>query len=134
MISNSSLIRTTWINGLTQDYNVKNGIITSNNNLLTECYTRIVTPIGSYFFDLTFGSEIPNWINTRKPLNSSTVITELNRCLQVILDENRAQTIKSFLTIPVEKTRNGIFFLIEITDNNGTIVELDSNYISIPSN
>ena len=127
----AALTQTTWINGLTNDYDVQNGIISRKNNLLTEAYTRIVTPLGSYFFDITFGSNIPNWINQRIQLDSNTVVTELGRCTQIMVNEGRAKSISAKLTAPI--TRNAIFFLLTITDKYGIEVELNSNYISIPS-
>lgn len=131
MISTNANIQTTWINGLTNDYQVTNGIIQKNNNLLTEAYTRIVTPLGSYFFDTTFGSQIPIWLNQRLLLNSDTAVGELLRCTQPMVNQGRAQTITAKLTAPV--TITAIFFSMTIVDNTGVSVRLDSNYVSIPS-
>lgn len=125
------MIETTWINGKTRDYLTIKGIIQKKNPLLTESYSRIVTPLNSYWFDPSFGSQIPLWLNRRALLDSNTVVTELLRCTAPITNENRAQLITAKLTAPI--TKNAIFFLLEITDNNGIVIELDNNYVSIPN-
>lgn len=120
---------TTWINGLTQDYEAQNGLFIQKNSLLTEVYTRITTPYGSYYFDKTLGSYIPIWLNQRILLDSNKVITEIDRAVQIILFEKRAQSIVTMLTAPIAK--NAIFYKMLITDNNSQEFEFDSNYISL---
>lgn len=120
-------IYTTWINGQTNNYSVNNGLITQKNNLLTEAYSRIVTPLGSYPFDLTFGSQIPIWINQRLLINSSTITSELERCTAIIVNENRAQYITCQV---IDISTTYVYYLVTITDNEGIDIQLNSNYIA----
>lgn len=127
-----SQVLTTWINGLTNDYSKENGIFIQKNNLLTECYTRISTPLGSYPFDETFGSKIPLWLNTRgQIITSDIIVTELLRCTQIILTQKRARTISAKITAPL--TKNAIFYRLNIIDNSGIGYQLDNNYVNIPT-
>ena len=118
-----------WISGLTQDYYVVNGVIQWKNYLLTEAYSRIVTPYGTYMFNSTFGSYIPIWINGRNNITSNVITTEITRAVQPIIDNQKAQSINVYLQSPPTKT--SIFFTLTIIDNNGESLMLDTHYISI---
>lgn len=117
----------TWINGITNDYSAINGIIQDKNYLLTEAYTRIITPVGSYIADPSFGSKIPIWINSRIFLTADKVTTEMYRALQVMVTQQRAKTID--IRVPGLRL-NSVFFIVNITDNSNQTFVLDSNYIA----
>ena len=121
-------INTTWINGLTNTYQVKNGIILKNSYLLTEAYTRIVTPIGTYEVDANFGSYIPYWINARKPTNENEIKVEISRALQPMISEGRCvgMLIKIDKLLP---NKAGVFFTVDIYDENPTPYKLIANYV-----
>lgn len=123
------MIATTWINGLTNTYKLINGIIQSNAYLLTESYSRIVTPIGSYEFDITFGSYIPSWIDTRKPITENAVKLELVRCLQPMINSGRATSI----LVQIDKLiPQAVWFTIKIYDaTNQNGYKLSSNYTKV---
>lgn len=122
------MANSTWINGLTNDYKVIDGIIQSNNYLLTEAYTRIITPYASYYFDSTFGSYLTIWINTRKIITVDEATSEIVRCLQIITEQQRAKSISVKVT---KLLTNAIFFSVTITDNSNQTFTLNSNYVSV---
>lgn len=124
------MANSTWINGKTNDYSVINGIIQSNNTLLTEAYARIVTPYASYVFDPGFGSFIPIWLNARNPLTIDTITSEFERCLKIIIEQKRAKTIL-INSSKLRLLQNAIFFDIAITDNSNQTFTLSSNYVAI---
>lgn len=118
------MINTTWINGLTKDYSLVNGVYQKKSNLLTECYTRFVTPIGSWIIDPTFGSLFPSWINTRTRITSNKAIQELDRIYQPIVNQNRAQSIKSVInTLADDYSSIGI--TVYITDLSQQTLQLN---------
>lgn len=119
---------TTWINGKINDYVAVNGIIQQNNELLTEAYSRIITPYGSYIFDTTFGSFLTIWINTRRLLTVDEISTEISRCLQIIITQKRATSI--IIQVP-QISKGAVFFNVSITDNSNQTFTLKSNYIAI---
>ena len=118
------MINTTWINGLTKDYNLVNGIYEKKSNLLTECYTRFIVPLGSWVIDPTFGSQFPLWINTRTRITNNKAIQELNRIYQPIVTENRAQSITSVINaLADDYTSIGI--TVYITDLSQQTLQLN---------
>lgn len=116
----------TFISAETHNYVVINGVIQQNNILLTEAYTRIVTPLGTYQFDVDFGCELPLYVNTRRKLTSDAVTTMVNNALRPILDQGRAVTIET--TVNALLT-NGVIFTVDITDNDSNTFKLPFNYV-----
>lgn len=116
---------TTFINGLTNTYVVTNGIIQSKVPQLTEVYTRLNTPFGSYQFDSNFGCLIPLWLQTREPLTEKKVQQEIERTLQQMIDGGRA--IGFLITINA-MGNNAIWYTVDIYSNNSEPFKLISNF------
>ena len=114
-------IQTTWINGLNNQYNLVNGIYQKRSNLLTECYTRFVVPLGSWILNPLFGSRFPLWINTRTPITSNKLEQELTRIYSPIKNENRVKDITWEVDI---LTASSISIILSIIDNNNKAIPL----------
>jgi len=120
-------LTTTFIKAETKDYVLTNGAFEQANELLTEAYSRINCPLGSYIFDKNFGSNIPLWINTRVRLTATVIINEINRTLTPLIDSGRATLIQ----IKVNSILlNGFACTINITDNNQKVWTLPINYLA----
>jgi len=115
----------TFINAQTRDYELMNGKVVFANELVTEAYTRIVTPLNSYPFDLTFGCKIPNWINTRKIINSADISSAVKAALTPMIEQGRVLTIST--TVNSIKI-NSIMFTVNITDTNNKSFKLTIPY------
>lgn len=118
------MINTTWINGLTKDYVLVNGIYEKKSNLLTECYTRFIVPLGSWVIDPTFGSQFPLWINTRTRITSNKAIQELNRIYLPVVNEGRAQSIVSVINT-LSDDYSSISITVNITDLSQQTLQLN---------
>lgn len=116
----------TFINAETHDYEIVNGIISINNLLLTEAYSRIVTPLGTYQFDTTFGCELPNYINTRFKITSEFVTTAVNNALRPMIADGRALTVVTTVNTIL---LNGVIFTVDITDNDSNVFRLPLNLV-----
>lgn len=114
-----------FINAQTQDYDIMNGKIVFANELATEAYSRIVTPLNSYPFDLTFGCEIPNWVNTRKIVNAQDITNAVENALRPMIEQGRVLTIST--TVNSIKI-NSIQFTVDITDTNNKTFKLTIPY------
>ena len=120
-------IRTTFIKAETQDYVLLNGSFAQANELATEAYSRIVCPLGTYMFDLNFGSYIPSWINSRRKLTAQIIINEVSRALQPLITENRAKSVE----IIVEAILlNSFSAKINVTDMDNKTWSLPINYLN----
>ena len=118
---------TVWINGLTQDLVLdSNNQYVKKNPLLTECYTRFITPLGSWVIDPTFGSMFPLWINTRTQLTTNKCLQELNRIYQPVIINNRALSIVSKI-ITLSSNFSSIGILVTITDLSQKTLTLNLN-------
>lgn len=116
----------TFIQAETHDYILQNGSYQISNILLTEAYTRIVTPLGSYQFDPTFGCELPTYFNTRAKLTSEFVTNTVNNALQPMISDNRAISVETVVTAI---TNNAVFFYVDITDNESNTYNLPLNFV-----
>ena len=116
---------TTFINGLTNTYVVTNGIIQSNAPQLTEAFTRLNTPFGSYKFDPNFGCLIPLWLQSRQPLTEKKVEQEIERTLQPMINKGRAV---GFLITINAMNNNAIMYTVDIYSNNSKPFSLISNF------
>ncbi len=117
----------TFINASTHDYEILDGKIVFANALATEAYTRIITPIGTYLFDLTFGSEIPSWINTRIKVTATMVVNGVNNALQPMIAQGRALTVSTSVN---SITLNSINFTVSITDTNNVTFRFNVPYFT----
>lgn len=117
---------TTFISAKTHNYIVNQGIIQQYNDLMTEAYTRIITPVNTYQFDPTFGSEIPTFFNKRIKINATLIINSVNNALKIMIDEGRASAIGVVVT---NITLNAVWFTVNITDLNNKVYPLNMNYI-----
>jgi hypothetical protein len=116
----------TFIDAKTQDYIAENGLLIQRNALLTEGYTRSNTPLGTYPFNLLFGSELILKINTRGILTETAITTMQNNALQPMKDEGRALAISTKVTLI---TGNLIELISYITDTNKITYKLPLNFI-----
>lgn len=114
-----------FINAQTQDYDIMNGKIVFANELATETYSRLVTPLNTYPFDLTFGCEIPGWVNTRKIVNAQDITNAVENALRPMIQQGRALTIST--TVNSIKI-NSIQFTVEVTDTNNKTFKLTIPY------
>ena len=119
------MIESTWINGLIKDTVVNNGIIQSKNYLLTEAYSRLIVPLNSYKFDTSWGSQLPLWVNTRTPINSNTVTSEVIRALQPMKDSRRILDVTVQIML---LSLMSISLKIIITDLDNKTYQLDTNF------
>jgi len=118
----------TFISFKTHDYVAENGILQQRLAVLTEAYTRSVTPLGSYQFDTTFGSEIPLLINNRTVLITSKILTTMqNACLKPMIDSGRVLAITTSVTTI---TNNKAFINCDILDNNQNTYSLPLSFIT----
>jgi len=124
------MILTTYIAANKQDYIVANGIIQQNNALLTEAYTRIITPLGKYIEDPTFGSRLTEWINGGYVI-TNTITSEIMRCLRPMKDN---RSIKDASVVVTAKTNNAIYLTIKLFDLQDKIYTLDVNYVGQKGN
>lgn len=121
------MIKSTLIDAATKDYVVRKGSFIYMNELLTEAYSRIVCPIGTYYFDQTFGSYIPSWINSRKKVTPNIISNEITRALSVLISEKRAKGI----SIKINSILfNGFSVDINITDADNASWVLPINYFN----
>jgi len=121
----------TFINFETHDYVIIGGIYQQRVGILTEAYTRSVTPLGTYQFDITFGSEIPLLYNTRKKITESIITTMQNNCLQPMIDQGRALSI---LTRVPSITNNQVFIQSYIQDTNKNTYMLPLSFVTSGTN
>jgi phage gp46-like protein len=105
----------TFINAKTHDYEVISGTIALANELATEAYTRIVTPLGSYYFDPAFGSELANFIGRRQNISSNLILKAIKNALAPMKQENRVSKI---IIQMGAVTDNFISFTLDIFDIN----------------
>lgn len=122
----------TFINFETNNYVVINGIFQQMAGIMTEAYTRSVTPLGSYQFDTSFGSEIPLLYNNRSiKITESSITTMQNNCLQPMIDSGRALSI---LTKIPSITNNQVFIQSYIQDTNKNTYMLPLSFVTRGSN
>jgi phage gp46-like protein len=105
----------TYINAKTHDYEVISGTIALANELATEAYTRIVTPLGSYYFDPEFGSELANFIGRRQNISSRIILKAIENALSPMKSQNRVSKIIIQLNTV---TNNFIEFTLNVFDIN----------------
>ena len=118
----------TFIKFETHDYVIADGILEQQVAVLTEAYTRSITPLGSYKFDTTFGNEIPLLFNNRTIKITADMITTMqNNCLQPMLDSRRALSIVT--SVPII-TSNQVYITCQITDNNNNTYQLPLSYVT----
>ena len=119
------MIQSTWLNGLSHTYKVVNGVIQQKSYLLTEAYTRLATPIGTYEFDTTFGCYIPTWINTRQTLTENKVKLEIARALNPMITSGRADGLLIMIN---QILLNAVYYTVNIYDSNNNSYQLINNY------
>lgn len=122
----------TFIQFETHDYVIIGDILQQKVGIITEAYTRSVTPLGTYQFDIGFGSEIPLLYNSRSTKITENLITTMqNNCLQPMIDEGRALSV---LTKVPSITRNQVFIQSYIQDTNKDVYILPLSFITVRSN
>jgi phage gp46-like protein len=117
----------TYISAQTADYQLLNGKVVFANELATEAYSRIVTPLGTYIFDPTFGCEIPGWFNTRIKVSANQVVTAANNALQPMVTQGRALSVATTCN---SITLNSVNFTCNIVDTNNNSFQFSVPYIS----
>ena len=120
-------VLSTFINAATHDYELSDGKNIFANELATETYTRIITPLGAYLFDPTFGSEIPLWINTRIKVTAYMITTAISNALQPMITAGRAISVSSTVN---SITLNSINFTVSVTDTNNITFKFTIPYVN----
>lgn len=95
------MILTTWINGITNDIVQQDGYIISNNPILTEAYSRIRTPRGTYLIDQNFGSLLFTKFNSRNKPSSNDITELINDALLPMKNAGRVQKYITQLIYPI---------------------------------
>ncbi len=122
----------TFINFQTHNYVIIGGILQQQLGVATEAYTRSITPLGTYQFDIGFGSEIPLLFNNRSIKITEKLITTMqNNCLQPMIDEGR---VLSVLTKVPSITNNQVFIQSYIEDNNKNTYILPLSFMTMGGN
>lgn len=71
-----------YINQVTKDFDIDSrGNIVEQNSLLTEIYARLSCPLGSYRYDITFGSTLPSIIQNRQKITINQLKTAIINAL-----------------------------------------------------
>lgn len=112
-----------YINQVTQDIETNSrGNIVEENSLLTEIYARLSCPLGSYRYDVTFGSTIPFIIQNRQKITINTLRTSITNALLPVVNRG------AIINIDFQLITLGIgAFSIELT-----VTDSDSNVFTFP--
>jgi phage gp46-like protein len=120
-----------FIDATTRDFDLQNGNLVYANALLTMAYTRIVIPLGSWGLDPTFGSNLPNWINTRKFVTAQIVINEIQRTEQDLINNGYASSVKTTV-LDINNPIGFLLFRVEVTDTNNASYPINVSLIRRP--
>lgn len=121
------IIESTFINAGTHNYEAKDGRIVTKNSLLTEGYARIITPVGTYPFNPTFGCQLPNRFNTRNQVTANVIIQDIQEAWTPMINDGRVLGMKVSVTAI---TLSGAFFIVSGIDNNNQPFTLPVNYLA----
>lgn len=112
-----------YINQTTQDIETNSmGNIVEANSLLTEIYARLSCPLGSYRYDITFGSTLPVLTQTRQKITINTLKTSIINALLPVVNRG------SIINIDFQLITLGLgSFNIQLT-----VTDSDSNVFTFP--
>jgi len=108
-----------WINPITRDYQLVNGNALTDPaaGLANATYLRLMTPLASWWQDVTFGSRLHE-LQGEKDVNRISILAKQysEAALKPIIDDGRATSI----VVTTEQPHNGwLNLLIEVTPTGG---------------
>ncbi len=111
-----------FVNPLTADYVLLDGAAQRDpaNGLANAVYIRLITPLGSYWRDVTLGSRLHE-LQRQKDLNRIGILAKqyAETALQPIIDDGRATAID----ISTEQLHNGrLNLLIQVTSATNEVL------------
>jgi phage gp46-like protein len=108
-----------WLNPTTADYELLSDAVTRDpaDGLANAVYTRLMTPLGSYWQDATLGSRLHELVRQKDLSRVAKLAKQYSeQALKPILDDGRAKIIE----VSTEQPHNGrLHLLIEVTAASG---------------
>lgn len=110
-----------FIDAVTQNFSLKNGMILNGNSDLTEAYMRLVTPLKSWIYgSSTFGSRLYQLESQRQQVNATELTQVIQEALQPMINAQRVLSMQ----IQFKVIGAGYFkFVVGLLDADNQIIK-----------